>query len=305
MFTLSKTDGSAWEYKINYALLQDFNFLWIGCSHIDSFMFAEKRARRIIEEALCYPGETRIILVGDNNDGMQGRNDPRRSRKAMIAEGLAAEKDPDLQGLDYANYMIAKTVKFLRPYAEHLDVMLLGNHELSIKKNMGVDVTKLVADQLSAESGHQIYRGGLEGFVRAKFYYKTKGAKSYGSKLSKVIHFRHDGGSCGKRSKGILAYDLLAAEYQNSDVFITAHTHDMLAHETKNTILDPLGKFRNDSRIYLQCPSFKESWKNPNKDGWWEATNKGARAVGAWLLRYHCHKGHQAPVLKTRYEFLR
>ncbi len=297
MYELTQTTNTAWKYRINAAEKNNHKVLFLGCSHIDAACCARDKLKSVLDMAVACGA--RIVFNGDTNDLMQGRNDPRRSYKELKAEWTSKTTKPT----SYINDVIEETVEFLKPYAQNIDIMGLGNHETAAIKNLDVDATSLIAYMLQKEVDHEIYVGGLEGFLRVLFYWQPAGQRKMGTSASRTIMFKHDSGSLGKRTKGALAFDIMQGDYPNADIFVTAHTHDMLAHETKATILNQNGKYEYPERIFLQGPSFEESWADPGKRSWWTLTNKGPRAIGGWLLSFDAAIEKSRINIKTRYSF--
>jgi len=268
---IKRVGETVWKYNIDASpKASPFKLMFIGCSHLDSLECNRGKLASALQRAV--DEGARIIFNGDNFDLMQGRNDPRRSRAAMKPEFVGS----------YVNDVVEDAVTFLLPYAENIDIMALGNHETSFMRNCDVDVNKFAADMLSEKSGHKIHTGSIMGYLQLIFDNGNKHS------TTRIVHFRHDGGSLGKRSKGILSYDILAGEYPNTDVFVTAHGHQMVHHETQSEIVTKSGAIEYRERILISCPSFKEEWADRCKANWWNATNKGPRAVGGWMTTFKC-----------------
>jgi len=277
MKQIEKIAPTVWRIETDFNQDKDpLKIMFIGCSHLDAMECNRGKLASALKRAV--DEGARIIFNGDNFDLMQGRNDPRRARAAMRAEYVGT----------YVNDVVEDAVGFLLPYAKNIDIMALGNHETSFMRNCDCDVNKLACDLLTEKSGHKVHTGSIMGYLQVRFVRGTK------SSHTRVIHFRHDGGALGKRSKGILSYDILAGEYPNADIFVTAHGHQMIHHETKSEILNDFGKIEYRERVLVACPSFKEEWADSAKSNWWCATNKGPRAVGGWLLKFRTSRTQAA-----------
>jgi hypothetical protein len=273
MKPIEKIAPTVWSIETDFDQTKHpLKLMFIGCSHIDSLECNRGKLADCLRRAMSEGA--RIIFNGDNLDLMQSRNDPRRSRGALRPEYVGS----------YVNDIVEDATAFLSPYARNIDIMALGNHETSFMRNCDCDVNKLICDNLTSISGHKVHTGSIMGYLRISF---IRGGRPV---VSKIIHFRHDGGALGKRSKGILSYDILAGEYPNVDIFVTAHGHQMVHHETQAEYLNKYGKIEHIERILVSCPSFKEEWADANKSNWWCATNKGPRAVGGWLLKFRSNR---------------
>jgi len=274
--TLDRVGEIVWRYHVPVGSgCDNLKIMFVGCSHLDSIECNRAKLKSVLNRAV--DEGARIIFNGDNFDLMQGRNDPRRTKTAMKPEYVGS----------YVNDIVSDAVDFFSKYAANIDIMALGNHETSFMRNCDVDVNKFVCDMMSTED-HRVYTGSIMGYLQLVFCDSNRHSGT------RLVHFRHDGGALGKRSKGILAYDILAGEHSNTDVFVTAHGHQMIHHETKSEVVDKGGNVKYRERILLSCPSFKEEWADKNKSNWWCATNKGPRAVGGWLTTFRALRAERA-----------
>lgn len=100
-------------------------------------------------------------------------------------------------------------VQLLQPIKHKVLVALEGNHEARARKSAGLDVAKIMADQLG------VPYGGYSSFV-----YLQVGKESY------TIHAQH-GNSGARYLRTKLASAMKTAEHTYADVYLYGHTHEL------------------------------------------------------------------------------
>ena len=73
---------------------------------------------------------SKIFILGDFWDAMQGRSDRRGSKSALRDEYLASH---------YFNAIVDDAVEFLEPYMENIAAWALGNHETAVMHHHEID----------------------------------------------------------------------------------------------------------------------------------------------------------------------
>lgn len=164
--TIDLKDGEQWIY-----LTSDM--------HVDSVYSARKQMLYDFDQAL--ERNAMIKLFGDVFDAMQGRYDPRRDMTSLR---------PEYRRSDYFDYVIKDVAKILSPYAENLALISDGNHELSIEKNNGTNLTDRLTGQLNMQHGGKILHGGYGGWVRYMIEWGGKPKRSF-----KMKYFHGAGGA--------------------------------------------------------------------------------------------------------------
>lgn len=102
-------------------------------------------------------------------------------------------------------FQVDAIVQLLRPIKDKILVSLSGNHELRAQKSAGLDIGKIIADQLG------VPYGGYSCFV-----YLQVGKENY------VVHAQH-GNSGARYLRTKLAAAMKTAEHTFADVFCYGH----------------------------------------------------------------------------------
>ena len=149
--------------------------------HIDNPHCDRKMLFRHLDEAV--ERDARILLFGDTNDVMQGREDKRRA-KAELKKRLTVD--------DYFDAVVDETEEDLEKYKDLIALMSIGNHEDEALMKYGTNVTKRLARRLDA------HYFGYSGFVRFRF------SGRHGHRTSRLLYFHHGAGGGGEVTRGTI-----------------------------------------------------------------------------------------------------
>jgi hypothetical protein len=246
----------------------NYSMFWASDVHFDSKYCRRDLLQRDFDEALSRNAP--IILGGDFLDLMQGRDDKRGSKGALQAE---------LKEDGYVNRVIETTVKWLEPYKDNIILILRGNHDLSFRRKLEIDMVTLLADYLNA-GADRIKTGGYSNYIKLHFLYADRAMKS------KMIFHSHSSGFAGKRSRGSLAPDILAGTYPDADIYITEHSHDAFIIPKASERCTDQGRIYWENKWFAQIPSYQASWENPKKDDFWNVKNMNPRPLGGYFLNF-------------------
>lgn len=260
-------------HKINMEYNGSFNqdILVIGCSHLDSVYTDKKLFLKHLNQAR--ERNAPVLFLGDNNDLMQGQGDKRGRKKDLKPELMSC----------YIDDVVDETVELLKPYADLIWIFGLGNHELSIIKRYETNVAARIVEKLNLTTGSNIQLGGYSGYMKIILEYENH----QGRYQSINLYYSHSSGSIGMRSKGALAFDILAAKYPSADIYLTAHSHESLMHPFGYEYLSTAGVVSWKEKLFLQLPSYKMEWGEMERSGWWHETNKNPRVLGGWWINLY------------------
>lgn len=118
-------------------------------------------------------------------------------------------------------------VRILRPYADHVDLMLNGNHEFRSERESGLDAMATIAAQIGRS---QAYRRGPS--VVRYCYNATKG--NHGQERYRAQILVHHGFGGGTRGGAANNIEKLANWKQDVDAVVMGHTHQN--HVSKRVI---------------------------------------------------------------------
>lgn len=192
--------------------------LHIGANHVD-YRLIKKEIREAIRR------NDRILINGDVFDAILPGD-----RKRFTPDVL----HPRLQGRrNILNAAVDWALEILAPAAHLIDMIGVGNHDVSVEKYGNVDVVRLLVDRLQEISpkNHTIHYGGYGGFVEYQNLRK-----------SWVMYYHHGSGGASPVTKGMI-------DFNRKDVWVLAdliwmgHKHNRWAGHTIRMEMGPT--FRN------------------------------------------------------------
>lgn len=255
---------------IRWKGLQPHSFLLCSDIHYDSPKCDRALLKRHFDYAVQQ--DALIFIFGDWFDVMGTRSD-RRMTKDVIR--------PEYQDGNYLDLVIRDSAEFLLPYAEsgHLALIGEGNHESAIRKYQETDCLERLVEQInySVKSDHRVICGGYEGWVRFLCQ-----ANDHGGRVSKRMHYHH-GYETGRRSKGVLAFDLDRARWL-ADIYVSGHNHEKTIYPTTREELSAQGVRYIEKVLHLQLGTYKQ--KDPKDYGrGWPVEKKFTHSVlGCYML---------------------
>ena len=213
-------------------------FLLMSDNHHDSVYCNRDLEIEHLEEAKRK--QARIFIFGDFFDAMQGRFDPRRSMD---------ELRPEYRVENYYDVVVRDSAKFLSPYADLIDVISDGNHELAVRKNANTDLIDRLVYELRQGGKSTVVHGGYGGWIRMMFD-KT------GVRESIKLKYFHGAGAEAPVTRGVIQTNRQAVYLPDADVVVNGHCFD---DETE--ILTPYG-WKKNSEIQLGTEVFTLNREN-------------------------------------------
>lgn len=168
------------------------------------------REKLIAHLEYCKKNEIPIFVNGDFFCLMQGKYDPRRSKRDIRPEHNVA---------NYLDAVIEDAVNFFLPYAHLLTVLGYGNHETAIIKNQETDPLQRFVDVMNYTAKTNISTGGYGGWLIYRISY-------YSSTVTRTIKYFHGSGGGGIVTKGAINLTRALEAYENMDVFLLGHIHE-------------------------------------------------------------------------------
>jgi hypothetical protein len=233
--------------------------------HLDNPHSDLKMQRRHLEEAL----DTGAIVVdnGDLFDAMQGKMDPRASKK---------ELKPSLIERPYLDALVDEAHDFLEPYRECLAVIGQGNHDTNIIKRYETSLTARLCHRLGVE------QGGYRGFVRFQF---ADGHRKY----SRLLHYFHGAGGGGPVTRGVISTARNAAILDGTDVVLTGHTHESWMVPIARMAVNQSGRFVKRTQFHVSSPGYKDEYTSL-EGGWAIEKGLNPKIKGAWWMDFSWSK---------------
>lgn len=210
-----------------------------------------------------------ILDFGDLHCCMQGRWDPRADQDQLR---------PELRGNDYLTRLMDYCGKFYEPYAANWLHLSPGNHETSVLKRQGIDLTTQLAQRLQ-QAGSPVVVGPYRGWVRFRF---TIGGTQ---RTSRDLYYIHGSGGGGPVTKGIIAF-ARQLNYIDADFVVSGHTHDSLQSPRRRERLNPLGRPEMTDVECIKLGNYKDEF-TPGQ-GWGVEKEHEPKCLGAQWLQFRC-----------------
>jgi UDP-2,3-diacylglucosamine pyrophosphatase LpxH len=215
----------------------------------------------------CLINNIKIFVNGDFFCLMQGRYDPRRSKKDIL---------PEHNKSNYIDAVIESAVEWFSPYASLFTVIGYGNHETSILKNIETDPLQRFVDLMNTTNKTQIHTGGYGGWVLFKI---SKGIVV----MSKSMKYFHGSGGGGVVTKGAINLTRALEMYEGMDIFTMGHIHE--------------NSSRNDVREILHYNKGKRIHETVHKNIHLCITGTYKEEYGDGAFGWHVERG--APIKPT------
>jgi hypothetical protein len=226
---------------------------------------------------------------GDLFDAMQGRDDRRRQLRDLR---------PEYKVDEYYDAIVDDAVDRLSQYGDILTLSMQGNHETSVQKKSGTNLTDRFAAGMRA-TGSKAIAGGYTSFVRVRVL------RPNGSSASKRIMFHHGTGG-GARTMGIPRHMDTFGWSPDSDIVVMGHNHKDYIIPVERIRCNERGTVGFDMGYMIRIPGYKNAWGGPSGEvglGGWEV--EGAmppQTQGSALLTFYYEDG---TTLKVHPEMMR
>lgn len=237
-----------------------YYILFISDVHIDSVHCDRELLTKHLKEA--EEKKALVFINGDLFDVMQGRYDPRGSKRDIKPEYLEGNYF-DKVVEDAANFLLQFDVEYF---------ISTGNHELSIQQRQEFSLLSALSAQMRMRGG-KVEIAGYSGYLSCSF-----GVSTHSTALtSKLIHFHHGMGGNARRSKGVLQVDINQSMWPDADIITEGHIHQKWHVVTTVERVNGSGNINKKQVHSIQTSTYK-------KQGTWEEMKKFPHAsLGGWF----------------------
>ncbi len=207
------------------------------------------------------------MIFGDLFDAMQGRFDPRRSMEELRKEYRRS---------DYYNFVVTDVANFLEPYADQIDLITDGNHELAVLKNANSSLISCLVHELNKGS-RNIIHGGYGGWVH--FMLDLNGA-------SQRINLKYFHGSGGEApvTRGAIQTNRQAVFLPDADIVVNGHNHQNYHIPIARERISQRGKQYMDLQHHIRIPGYKQEYGDGSR-GWSVTSGNVPKPIGAVWMR--------------------
>jgi len=279
--------------------------------------YKERGVRLIGDPHIDHPGHARELLIRDLEDckkcgdigivmgdvwSMILPQDRKRFNSGKYGEKVDA----------IINRKLDEAEELFAPYADCLDVFMVGNHESAVIRFHAVDPVALLIDRLNRvkksgalESG-RIAHGGYTCWVQLLFDAKLGPRDtSDRSSVSNSMWLHHGAGGAAPVTKGMIDGNRIK-QGRLADVYAIAHKHTQIADTDRFEYLDGYGNIKRIVRDYLVVAGYSgcDDEEYPDEDGYvidW-STEKfyNLEAQGSVKIIFKpCHKFRENVIERT------
>ena len=188
----------------------------------------------------------KIIINGDFFCMMQGKYDPRRSKKDILPEHNKA---------NYIDAVVEDAVKWWTPYADMILLIGYGNHETAIIKNLETDPLQRFVDLLNYTCKTDVQVGGYGGVLHYQIQTSTN------EYTSAIMKYYHGFGGGGAVTKGVIQDQRMMAQLDGYDIVWMGHVHEMYHHVNMVDSYDHILKRIVHKEVHqLRTAAYKEEY---------------------------------------------
>lgn len=194
----------------------------------------------------------------------------------------------DVYGADnYINRIIEECIETLKPYADIIEFIGCGNHEVSVQKFHNFDPTQNLIFALNRECGTNIKHGQYCGFTRFKYSHASGGRVR-----SKIMYYNHGQGGTAEISKGAIDInrhmttkdaDIIWIGHKHTKLLLPCETQYKLNKENNLTFRKRAGFI---SGAYVKQGSVYDAKSNGYKINYGEERMRGVQSTGGIFIEH-------------------
>ncbi len=224
------------EFKIIYPSITSWiNIQPLSDMHVGNALCDKDKFRKCVRRIKDDPSRY-TILMGDSFDSILPDGDKRYDTQAIDQE------------LDTPQKQMNWLERELYPIREKIIGIHTGNHEETVRKRHFHDYTQELADNLEVK-----YLGWIA-FTTLKLYRKNSTERH-----SYKIFSGHSGYGGGRAGGNLNKIQDLAGSF-TADIYLTGHTHQIIASKEILTSVDQHGHLVERARIFGVCGSFLKTY---------------------------------------------
>ena len=220
---------------------------WFLCSdlHLGHVACDIKRLRSELDQAVKL--KANIFINGDVFDAVTTGD--KRYAPGQVVREISEAKDSYTATIQYG-------AKILKPYAEYIRVIGVGNHETAWIKYRQSDPVRGLIDLLNTNRKHPkpITHGGISGYITTYLDIMNQG-QSKGAALRHRLLYHHGTGGDSPVTQGTIDMNRKAVRY-GYDCYTFGHKHNKLAMDDIFTDVDCNGNITFSHRVHIQTGSY-------------------------------------------------
>ena len=273
---------------IDYASKKHHGFLLASDLHIGSK--AHDRDLCIAEFERAKENGYQIMLNGDWGEFIISGD-----RKRYHPGGDKYNRDNPI------NRTIDEAVEFLTPYAYNIVFIGCGNHEVSVSKFHGLDVTQALIALLNHKTGSNIRHGQYRGMVRFQFHRNNEGGRR-----SVTMAYNHGQGGSSEITRGTIGIDRMM-KMHDAQIFWSGHSHTKVCMPCENMIsMNAAGDIITKERkgiitgAYVKTSHQYDAQIDGYGINYGEERMRTIQSTGGYFLTFDVSYIGKEPIIKTR-----
>ena len=244
-------------------------FLLISDLHFDAVNCKRGILKRHLDQAL--EKNAPVFIFGDAFDIMMPRQDPRGSHSALRQEYAGDD--------NYIFNVCNSLAEFLAPYADVVQLITTGNHELQFIRRHELDPLSVLASQMQVISGKAPKIGPYVGWIIFYFHYPSGGRRH-----SLKLRWAHGSSGSAPVTRGTIQTARALASHPSADIYYQGHRHHRWLMQLPFEDITRAGRILSDqSKFFLQGGCYVQDNLDPMSFG--QQRGFSTAAVGGWWLR--------------------
>lgn len=239
------------ERVIEYGRSDSFRIYPIGDSHLGVLQADEEELKKTVAKIKADP-KALVIGMGDYSDCVTQTD--KRWDPSIISPWVKRDNIAESQR--------RRVVEIFNPIKDKFIAFLTGNHELSIRHYLQVNIIQNIIDDLG------VPYGGYQCFIILKF--RRKGSKEA---HQVTIHAWHGAGSAQSEGARLMRLKRLVKEF-DADIYLMGHLHG-ITHDITDRLVVRNGKIKSIPKIAAITGSYLQTYKQGVPPGYGEV--KGFR----------------------------
>lgn len=250
---------------------KEYKVAWMSDIHWDNPHCDRAMLKKHLDK--CVAEDRKVIINGDMFCLMQGKYDPRRSKKDIR---------PEHNVPNYLDAVIQTAVEWFAPYKDILLLVGYGNHETAIIKNVETDPLQRFVDLFNYTHKANLQIGGYGGWIVFRMIPYKMGNRQA---VCKAYYFHGNGGG-GAVTKGVIQNQRQMADIEGADIITMGHVHELYHLMWSKKYIDKNHKPKIRDVHHLRTGTYKDEYDDGYM-GWHVERGAPPKPLGCIATNMH------------------
>jgi hypothetical protein len=193
--------------------------------------------------------------------------------------------------VDYLDKVLADASTFFAPYRDHIVMVSEGNHESSVRKRLGTNPTRRLADALGAQC--MPYSGWL-------MFRLFRDEEKRGTHNTIRCYYHHGSGGGGPVTRGVIQTNRRAAMIDGAHIMLSGHIHESWVVWTPRAAINTQGTPHTVDQLHVSTGTYKDEFAAG--EGYHVERGRPPKPLGGmWLRLWYDARAHGS----IRYDAMR